>query len=395
MKAVKTIAALLFLSALAIVLVQPVLGADDERPDGAAGGEATPEDPSVPRLGSPPDTIVLTARYPERCMRKRVAATGLVAARRGSTATIGFPGQPPVARIAVSGDAAWSPSGRFLAERGGLVFDQSGNAQGALFFEPREWQWSPVADCALATTERGSLTFSIPDTKRKGIRLLNAPVEDFELSPNGRRLAAVLEDAGLWIADLRRGSVVRVTEGPASIAGWFSNRAVLFSKSRGQGKLRYATGRGKARVVRHAFAGGSIVRCGGRTLQASPVTKSNQGLIELTSRRGRLRERGLAAVGGYHGYSGAACSPGGSFIAASTVVRGERGPLVLLRPDGTLVRELVAGRTANPRWSDDGLLFVRFGAGGKGRLWLIAPGLLPAPTAYRVGAPTQYDWHVR
>jgi nucleotidyltransferase/DNA polymerase involved in DNA repair len=40
-------------------------------------------------------------------------------------------------------------------------------------------------------------------------------------------------------------------------------------------------------------------------------------------------------------------------------------------------------------------MFVKFGRAGRGRLWLIAPGADPRPTQYRVGAPTQYDWHVR
>ncbi|HEX2196736.1 MAG TPA: hypothetical protein VHJ76_07395 [Actinomycetota bacterium] len=398
MKAVKTIAALIFLAAVAIVLVQPVLGADDEGPAPEARREASPPESPEPSPDAEPQDdgrVRVVSRYPERCLRKDVGSTGLVAARRGSTATIGFPGRAPVARVGVSGDVVWSPSGTFLAERGGRVFDQSGNPQGALFFEPRQWQWSPVADCALALTERGNLTFSIPDTTRKGIRLLDAPVEEFDVSPNGRRVAAVVGGGGLWIADLRDRDAVQATEGPASIAGWFSNRSVLYSRSRDSGKLRFASGRGRTRVVRDAFAGGSLVRCNGRTLQASPATKFNPPLVELAARRGRIVERTLAAAGGYHGYSGAACSPHGAFLAASTMVRDERGPLVLLRPDGTFVRELVGGRTANPQWSQEGLMYVRFGNGGRGRLWLIGPGADPIPTQYTVGAPTQYDWHVR
>ena len=399
MKAVKTIAALIFMSALAIVLVQPVLGAGDDPKERTRGRAETSDDPG----DTPPDAggedgeeVALVSRYPKRCMRKtRDAPTGLVAARRGSIADVGFPDARPLARIDVSGDVAWSPSGTFLAERGGRVFDQSGNPQGALFFEPREWQWSPVADCALATTERGGLTFSIPDTKRKGIRLLNAPVRDFELSPNGRLLAAVVEGRGLYVADLERGKLTQATEGRASLEGWYSNRSVLFSKSEGQGKLRYATKRGKTRVVRNAFAGGTIVHCGGRVLLVSLATKFNPPLTELKSRRGRITEALLETGPEYHGYSSASCSPDGRFIAASAVVRDEKGPLALLAPDGTVVRELDTGRTANPQWSEDGLIYVKFGKAGRGRLWLISQGSQPVPTAYKVGAPTQYDWHVR
>jgi hypothetical protein len=69
---------------------------------------------------------------------------------------------------------------------------------------------------------------------------------------------------------------------------------------------------------------------------------------------------------------------------------------VLLGADGRFVRELAPGRTANPQWSDEGLMFVKFGNAGRGQLWTIAPGAnAPQRTAYRVGAPTQYDWHVR
>ncbi|HEX2296483.1 MAG TPA: hypothetical protein VHN37_14405 [Actinomycetota bacterium] len=406
MKAVKTIAALIFLSAIAIVLVQPVLGADDEPPrdgmvleesdDGVAEGDGDENgDDAGEGRG---DGVSLTARYPGRCLRKTGAApSGLLAARRGSTALIGLPGAVPAARVEVSGDVAWSPSGTFLAERGGRVFDQRGNPQGALFFEPREWQWSPVADCALATTEHGNLTFSIPDTRRKGIRLVDAPVEDFELSPNGRRLAMVIDGRGLWIADLRRGRVVQATEGPAAIAGWFSNRSVLYSKSRGAGKLRYATGRGDARVVRGAFAGGAVVRCGGRVLLVAEASEANAPLAELRSRRGRIaRELLPGPPGAFDGYSAVTCSPDGGFLAASTIRRGGKGPLVLLSSEGEVSRQLAPGRTANPQWSDEGLVFVRFGSAGRGRLWLVPPGApAPVPTQYRVGAPTQYDWHVR
>ena len=398
MKAVKTVAALIFVTALGIVLVQPVLSADDE-PSRRAQPENTPAE-AEPQSPDRADevTIELSARYPKRCMRKtRAAPTGLVAARRGSTATIGFPDARPVARIGVSGDVAWSPSGRFLAERGGRVFDQSGNPQGALFFEPHEWQWSPVADCALAVTEKGNLTFSIPDTSKKGIRLLQA-VEDFDLSPNGRRLAVVIGDGGLWIADLRRGRIVQATDGMASIVGWFSNRSVLYSKSPGSGKLRFATGQGKTAIVRGAFAGGTLVRCRDRSLLASAVTEVNRPLAELVSRNGGIR---LDVLGPppivYDGYSDAACSPDGRFIAASAIARGGlKGPLLLLRSDGTFVREVVSGRTANPEWSDDGLVFAKFDKAGRGRLWLIpAAAAEPVRTGYRVGAPTQSDWHVR
>lgn len=394
LKAVKTIAALIFLSVIAVVLVQPVLGADDDERRTKRNVAASAE-PTVAAGAEAEEGVELTARYPKRCMRRtREAPTGLVAARRGSTADIGFPGQRPAARIQVSGDVAWSPSGRFLAESGGLVYDQTGNPQGALFFEPRQWQWSPVADCALATTERGSLTFSIPDTNRKGIRLLNAPVLDFELSPNGRRLAAVVEDRGLWIADLRRGRLAQATEGPASITGWFSNRSVLYSKSRGQGKLRFATGRGKTGIVGGALAGGALEECGGRTLLVPVTTEGGPAIAELAPRRGGIDVP--ARSPGIRGYSSAACSPDGSALAAvaSDDARG-RGPLVMLDPDGELVRALSDGRTANPVWSAEGLMFVKFGKADRGRLWLIAPGTDPAPTAYRVGAPTQFDWHVR
>lgn len=397
MKAVKTIAALIFLAALATVLVQPVLGAGDDPVKRKHVDDEPPETDETPPLGSEP--VELTARYPERCMsNERGGPTGLVAARRGSNATIGFPDQAPVARIGVSGDVAWSPSGTFLAERGGRVFDQSGNPQGALFFEPRQWQWSPVADCALATTERGNLTFSIPDTRRKGIRLLNAPVADFELSPNGRRLAAVVEDSGLWIADLRRGRIVQATEGPASLAGWFSSRSVLYSKSPGSGKLRFAAGSGKTGIVRGAFAGGTLVRCNGSAFLVSAATESNPPLAELVSRGGGMRQRLLGGPPGiYDGYSSLTCSPDGGFLAASAWARGAlKGPLLLIERDGTFVREIAAGATGNPQWSEDGLMFARFDDDGGGRLWLTPPGAgAPVPTAYDVGAPTQYDWHVR
>ncbi|HEX2057429.1 MAG TPA: hypothetical protein VHI71_03590 [Actinomycetota bacterium] len=395
MKAVKTIAALIFLTTLGIVLVQPIIDADGDRgPQAEARDDASPPADGG-EAGEAPDRVELLARYPKRCTRDQRAATGLVAARRGSTATFGFPDRQPIARIDVAGDVAWSPSGTFLAERGGRVFDQRGNPQGALFFEPRAWQWSPVADCALAVTDGGNLTFSIPGTRRKGILLLES-VEEFAVSPNGRRLAAVVDGRGLWIANLRRGRVARATEGAASIVGWFANTSVLYSKSPGSGKLRYATSR-TTRVVRGALAGGTLVRCRNRVLLVAPDVDTNMALAELTSPRGRIRVAPLAGSPSFEaGYTGATCSPDGNLIAASTLRRrGARGPLVLLERDGTFVRQLDGGRTANPQWSSDGLVYVKFGIAGRGRLWLLVPGAAPRPTGYRVGAPTQYDWHVR
>ncbi len=387
----KTIAALIFLTALALVLVQPVLNADDE-PSSRARGGGPSETPGEPE----DDKVELIARYPKRCMRPvETSSSSYVAARRGSRALIGPPGGPPVAAIPVDGDVAWSASGRFLAERGGIVVDRGGTPRGALFYRPAQWQWSPVADCALAVTENGTLTYSISGTPRLGIKLLDAPVEEFDFSPNGRRLALVVEGRGLFVANLELGPVVQETDGPASLVGWFSNRSVLYSKSEGSGKLRFAIGSGKTTVVRGARAGGTFVRCRDRRLLAALATEATPPLAELVSLGGGMKREVLAAPPArYDGYSDATCSPNGRFLAASALKRsGAKGPLVLLRSDGTFVRVLAPGRTANPEWSEDGLLFVKFGAAGRGRLWVMPPGARPAPTEYRVGGPGQYDWH--
>ncbi|HEV2757408.1 MAG TPA: hypothetical protein VG318_16710 [Actinomycetota bacterium] len=401
MKAVKTIAALIFLTALGIVLVQPVLGADDEPEKGKTKTAAEPsEPPETPDGGDDepddsPRSLTLIG-YPGRCLQEvPPATTGLVAARRGSTVSIGLPGRGPIARSDVDGDVSWSPSGRFLVDRGGQLLDPTGAPVEKVFHRPGEWQWSPAADCVVAMTDGGNLTVGVAGTKKLGRVLLNASVADFDLSPNGRRLALVLKDEpSLWIAELDEGTVRRVTESRASLFGWFSNRSVLFSKSPGSGKLRYADGRGRARVVKGAFASTTLNRCGGRVLLTALATESDAPLAELVSRDGRIERAVLPGTpAAYAGFSAASCSPDGGFVVASALTRsGERGPLVLLQPDGTLVRELVPGRTANPTWTSQGVLFVRFGAAGRGRLWFIPPNGAPAPTAYTVGAPTQYDW---
>jgi hypothetical protein len=387
LKAVKTIAALIFVTALALVLVQPVLSADDE-----PSPRGNPDEPAAPRT----EDVELTARYPERCMREAEPLSNrYVAARRGPIALIGSPRRQPVAFAGVDGDVGWSPSGRFLAERGGMVFDQGGDPRGRLFYRPEQWQWSPVADCALAFTENGTLTYSIAGTERLGIRLLNAPVEELDFSPNGRRLAVVIEGRGLFVADLALGSVVQATDERASLVGWFSNRSVLYSKSEGSGKLRFAIGSGKTAIVRGGRAGGELVRCRDRRLLVALASEATPPLAELVSLGGGMKREVLRGPPArYDGYSGATCSPDGPFIAASALKgSGAKGPLVLLRSDGTLVRVLAPGRTANPQWSEDGLLFVKFGTAGRGRLWFIAPNAPPAPTDYRVGGPGQYDWH--
>lgn len=403
MKAVKAVAALLFVTALGIVLIQPVLGADDE-PDPARGGRAAPSEPPQPTEPTEPDgdddeeggetPFGLSAGYPKRCVRRVPPAdTGLVAARRGSKVSIGLPAGGIETTATVEGDAAWSPSGRYLAERGGQVFDSTGATVGTLFFRPVRWQWSPVADCALAVTEAGNLTFSIPGTKRRGIKLANAPVGDFLVSPNGRRIAVVTEGSGLWIAKLRSGKAVQVTDGPASLVGWYSKRVVLYSKSPGSGKLRYARGP-EAGVVRGAFADAFLARCDDRVLLTALATERDAPLAELVSRNGRIRRKVLEGPPArYAGFSAASCSPDGFVVASALTDAGERGPLVLLQADGTFVRELMSGRTANPTWTSRGVLFVKVGAGPRGRLWFIpATGDGPVKTVYKVGAPAQYDW---
>jgi hypothetical protein len=383
-KAVKTIAALIFVTALALVLVQPVLSADDEPSPPAQGGAPPTED------------VELIARYPERCLRPLAPISNrYVAARRGPIALIGPPGGRPVSFAGVDGDVAWSPSGRYLAEAGGRVYDQAGEPRGRLFYRPVEWGWSPVADCALAVTENGMLTYSIAETRRLGIRLLNAAVVEFAFSPNGRRLAVVIEGRGLFVADLAFGDLVQATAAPPSLAGWFSNRSVLYSKSEGSGKLRFATGSGKTGIVRGGRAGGTFVRCRDGGLLVSLASEATPPLAEIVSRGGGLATEVLRGPPPrYDGYSDATCSPNGRRVAASALKRsGARGPLLLLRSDGTFVRVLARGRTANPEWADEGLLFVKFGAAGRGRLWFAQPGEQSAPTDYRVGGPGQYDWH--
>ena len=399
MKAVKTIAALIFLTAIGIVLIQPVLGADDgpirkkakhvaaQSPD----AEETPGSEPSPG-GEEEAELTLLARYPKQCMTERlVAQAELVAARRGSSVSLGLPGQdPPQARFGVSGDVVWSPSGSYLAERGGELFDISGTPLGRMFFESTKWQWS-VGDCVVALTGDGNLTFGIPET-RLGVRLAKAPISDFELSPNGRRMALVV-DGGLWIADLRRGRATLAGPERASLVGWFSNRTVLYTKSEGSGRLRFVTGTGNAGIVKGAFAGATLARCTGRTLLAAP----DAPLAELVSHKGKVRSEALPGTPAtYAGFSDASCSPDGGFIVASALTSpGEKGPLVLLGSDGTFVREIMRGRTANPTWTSQGVLFVKFGGSGRGRLWFIPPNGAPAPTAYTVGAPNQYDWAAR
>jgi hypothetical protein len=400
-KALKTIAALIFVATLAIVLVQPVLDAGDE-PSRAAGDRAggPPADPTGENGPEDAgDELVLARRLPQRCLRPAPPSSShYVAARRGPRVLIGSPAAQPVTMAEVDGDVAWSPSGRFLAEDGGRVIDRGGTLRSRLFFRPAKWGWSPVADCAVAVTERGNLTFGIPGTNRIGIRMLNLPVADFDFSPNGRRLALVLEgdEQGLWVMDLPTGAMTRATEGVPHLMGWFSNRTVVFTRSRSEGRMRYATGSGRVRVVPDAFAGGTLERCGGRAFVMSLRSEATPALAELVSRRGRLRQRDISRVPiRYAGFSGAACSPDGAFLAAASRERsGEKGPLLLLRSDGTFVRVLVPGRTADPEWSSEGLLFAKFGNVGRGRLWFVPPGGALRRTAYRVGGPGQYDWHV-
>jgi len=440
----------------AVVLVLVVMGlaslqgvsslvsdnANTQRGEGQRGPEAAPQAPSpspddgpglVPSpepSGEPPGTVDvaglrfkrLVHPYPRGCLRVAPRPTlGKIAAFQGGSVSIVEPGSDRVVKIGARMPIAWSASGRYLATGRGDFYRPSGRGEGSVLNKgSRLWEWSPIADCAVAVDGSG-LWVDGPQLDPR--RILDvAGVEQFSFSADGRRLGFVLRESegrsarSIWIADLGRGSARRIHRYGAQtpvvrLLGWNAAGTRLFYGSApGESvaadgvALRYTAARGPGRGRAGATLlpdAAYLTNCGRRDLVvagAGRETNSNKRLAYLSPSGPTFITPTSAAV------MAPSCSPDGGYIVA--VASGDGADvserrLALLRSDGSFERFLAPEGSGDeyPIWGPpgSGLAFVRMRPSGRmADVWFIPEGGSASPTPLVVAVPPEiyghFDW---
>ena len=434
--------AVLILVVMGLVSLQGVSSlvsgtADDPEPPVAGGGAASvganltplplPSPAPSPSGTNAPDDVdvggdrfMRTMRpFPRRCLRAVPRpSSGHLAAFQAGAVSVTTPEGDSVASIAAAPPIRWSPSGRFLATGGGELWRANGRSAGS--FLPREadrWAWSPVADCALVVTARGSVSVAGPRLRRR-VLFDAGGIEDLAFSADGRRLGFVVREKegpsarSIWIADLAAGSARRIERYSArtpvvTLLGWDARGRLLYGVSSGASlaadgiALRYHTARGGGRRragVTLLPVDENVTRCGERDLVvvgAGRETNLNKRLAYLTSGAPRFITPTDAVV------VSPSCSPGGEFIAAVAARDGARTSarrLVVLRPDGSFERFLAPEGSGDeyPRWGPPGtgLSFIRMRSSGRlADVWFIREGQAARPTPLVVAVPGSVYGH--
>lgn len=407
------IASVVFVLVLGLFVAQPILNASSEGPP----GNGSPEEPvttTKPEEEEPATTIAATTttepdeepspeaspsetpvqgevsfltEYPRRCLRPAPRPNpGLFAALQGNQVSIAPPGGAVTAQFQARGPIQWSPSGRFLAAGGGDLFTSEGGRRGALFTADADtWAWSPRADCALGVVS-GTLQFGTPKTYGA---LLNAPIVDFAISPNGRKVALAMDDpdvpgVSLWEGSLASGVVRQIelleTSESAYLLGWDrGSRTVAFTADSASGgvaslPLRFGAKSYKIRV--RPFPD-QLIPCN----EGQLVVGSAGG----PSRLQYIRRGGLSPASGDPATTNvvaASCAPRGGFIAqvVSPAKLSRERDLILTDATGTKLQDLTldAGYSDEyPWWGPlgTGVAFVRRpDAGGPPQIWYITEG---------------------
>lgn len=400
---VKAILALVFVTATGAVLIQPILDAAETPLVGAPDEDPTPEpsepfrsapmprrSPSpVPSAASPGGAIsgpFRTQRLPERyhasCLRQRGVGDreALIAVVNGRRLGFGTTAGPATAAPRggtspgnVDAFLGFNVTGElYAARRGSRAFVSAPEGvQGADgdsgLGNIGTVVWSPVSSCGVAIGEDGSL-LALPYDGDGGA-LLRADVTGAAFSPDGRKLAVVLDEAettSVWVADLRGATlreVQRLRGAPrVALQGWSPDARTIYTTAAAGTGLGFVTTGDPSMEGRVAAAPVTgLEQCGGRLIgivSGGVAAIGTRGPDHLTSARA--------------GYSAASCSPDGTFIAAI-----RSGRLALLDRQGNIVRDL----TTDTGYRD---VFVDWGPRGSGLLF----GRLPQ------GAQTAEVWYI-
>lgn len=196
----KTVAALVFVGALAAVLAAPVLSArhDPPRPRG------TPVHVSID-VGT--DSMRSFQPYPRFCL-KRVTSPpgiGLIAATRQRTISIGTP-DVVTERFHGRAPISWSRSGAFLAWGRGQIYEVTPRRTIGGSVRMEQWMWSPIADCLVGRTRDDSLVVRVPSLDMTRTLITASPtaqLDHFEFSGDGRYLNVRFRRGQRWVIDLR------------------------------------------------------------------------------------------------------------------------------------------------------------------------------------------------
>lgn len=417
---VQAVVALVFVTVLGAVLIQPVLDAVDAPLPGPTPTESGERDPTGTRPNEEPATQSpspspsaeasgeisgslrtqpLYDRFPRRCLSPAAPRSDrlvFVADRLAQTAT-NFEADASQGQVGASAlvglDVSATTYASYVKARDVLFAPWEGIA-GADGARPgtriAAAAWSPMSSCALALTSKGSLQV-VPN----GSILVRGGVRHFAFSPDGKKVAVIVQEGettSTWVARLsgeRLREVYRVQNGsPLRIEAWAPDGDTIYLTRSPDARLRFVI------VVGSPQTGGvrgasdvQLEQCAGRLLGLL-----DGAVIEIPSWRGFLyvteRDDGAA-------YTSISCSPDGRFIAA---VRD--GSLVLLDRDGNLLRELTTDegyRDIDPDWgqSGSGLLFGRVpDAGGSAQVWHIPEGGAPRNTGllYDGRGAAAIDW---
>ena len=406
----KAVLALVFVVGMGAVLIRPILNSTDVTPTAEpkvaapSPKRSKPPAPSPTRRPTPSPEPSPTAdgglvsgpfrtqplfdRYPASCLRQ-VGPTGeqplIAAVDRGSVSfgTTAGPVQP--------GPEGGSSLGKVKALLG---FDRTGNLyaarsrSGSVVLSPPEGvqggdgdpgygeissiSWSPISDCSVATGEKGALVV-LPS--RGPDELVREGVVSAAFSPNGRRLALIIEEGkttSIWVANLNGTNMREVHRGrtgpSVSLEGWSPDGMTLYlTLGRDSGLSSITITDTSAPPLSAGVVGAPVTgleQCGDRLLgvvNGAIATISTRGPNYLTETQA--------------GYTAVSCAPNGPFLAA---LRDD--DLFLLDADGRELRDLTTDsgfKDVYVDWGDGGtgLLFGRVPSdGGAAQVWHIAEG---------------------
>ena len=426
----KAVLALLFVAGMGAVLVRPILDSTDGTP--AASPEVTAPSPQRKKPKAPAPTPTpepapspepsptsddglisgpfrtqpLFDLYPASCLREGAAGDQpLIAAIDRGRVSFGTPAGP-----VEPGPAGGSSLGKVTAllgfDRAGSLYAARSRSGGVVLSPPQGLQgadgdpgygrisslsWSPTSGCSVAVGEGGSL-FVLPS--RGPDQLVREGVVSAAFSPNGRRLALVLEEGettSVWAADLdgtNMREVQRVRTGPSiALEGWSPDEKTLYlTLGRNSGLSFVSFPKPSVPPLRGVVATASVRRleqCGDRLLgvvNGAIATISTGGPDYLTDTDA--------------GYTDVSCAPNGQFLAA---LRDDN--LLLLDAEGRELRDLTSDsgfRDVYVDWGEGGagLLFGRVpSGGGDAQVWHIAEGGAARNTGLTfTPAPAAIDW---
>lgn len=408
--------ALAFVAALIVVLLQPVLDADETSARSAIA-EGTPsteepspqptpteeptEEPSPTPTETPAEIAAIRTRlasaFPETCLAPQPLPTepGQIASVSDGGISIGSPTGGSGALITdIPGPIGWSPSGQYLFA-GGLLFDIGGNDQESIFDDPvAAWAWSPQADCVVAVDGSGRVL--IGDPGGEPVTLLEGPALAFTVS--AARLAVVTEPSVLSIYDVRSrrltGEPIPLDpSGEMVLAGWRGGSLLYLAEGEGGAELHSVTPRpagSRDEVIASGLAPIAPVPCGDRFIAVS----SEGALLDVNT--------GEELTDPAFRFGAPSCSAGGTFIAAqrlATDAPQNQAQIVILDSDGGYIQDAGpggAGAEGSPEWSPSGsqLIFVKQTGGGTGEVWYAEAGGGGSSEIAVDIAPGSLDWNV-